>query len=340
MSKFKISCVNLRLVGMLVWIFSTISLTHASYQMMTTPDGAKLRVAHWQSTVSQGQPVTVVLLQGRSSYIEKFEEFIQDLQKRGYDVWTFDWRGSGGSSRLIADNSQKVHIDSYDTYLKDLDDIIKKVIEPQTTKPLVFVGISMGGHLALRHIQQKFNQVAGALVLAPMIAINSNPYPNWLARLIVSTATSLGMGQNYVIGYGDYKMNQPINPKKLGTTDLARYRRQLDINKTHMSFVTAGPTYQWVHESFKSLDRLHRSTEISKISVPLTLIKAEDDFVVDTSQDEAFCKKIPQCQIKTYAKSRHNILIEIDAIRDRVFQDLDELVKRVTRIKLQNKAAA
>ena len=125
-------------------------------------------MAHWQSTAPQAQPVTVVLLQGRSSYAEKFEEFVQDMQNRGYDLWTFDWRGSGGSSRLIADNSQKVHIDSLsDRPLKDLDYILQNVIRPQTTKPIILFGVSLGGHLALRYLEKKSSQVAGALVWPP-----------------------------------------------------------------------------------------------------------------------------------------------------------------------------
>ena len=46
-----------------------------------------------------------------------------------------------------------------------------------------------------------------------MIHIDSSPYPNWLARLIVKTATSLGFGENYVVGYGNYNINEPIVPK-------------------------------------------------------------------------------------------------------------------------------
>ena len=107
-----------------------------------------------------------------------------------------------------------------------------------------------------------------------------------------------------------------------------------------MSLVTAGPTYQWVDESFKSIDILNLPTEISKISVPLTMIKAEHDHVVDPSEDEAFCAQVPQCQIKTYAKARHNILIEIDPIRTRVFRDLEELVKRAVTPLTQSKPAA
>jgi len=38
--------------------------------------------------------------------------------ERGFEVWTFDWRGQGFSQRQI-DEKQKHDIDTFDTYLKD-----------------------------------------------------------------------------------------------------------------------------------------------------------------------------------------------------------------------------
>ncbi len=323
----KIKSFAYQVLTLLIWnLASLTSPIQSAVETITTPDGAKLRAAHWKAASPSTQPVTVVLLQGRSSYIEKFEETVKDLRKQGYDVWTFDWRGSGGSSRLIS-NSQKVYIDSYDTYLQDLDYMIQKVVKPQSSKPLVLFSISMGGHLALRYAQEKPDQIAGVFAVVPMINVITDPYPVWMARWMVSSATWMGLGQSYVVGYGDYQVNQPINPEKVGTTDLNRYQRQLDLNAANMSFVTAGPTYRWVYESFKSIDVLKRPSSINKIKVPVMMIKAEHDFVVDASKDEAFCAQIPHCKIKTYAGARHNIFIEKDEIRTHLFEDFNEFVK-------------
>ncbi len=65
-----------------------------------TQDGIALRYAYWHAT---GLPLkgTVTILQGRAEFIEKYFETIQDLRARGHAVVAFDWRGQGGSDRLL-----------------------------------------------------------------------------------------------------------------------------------------------------------------------------------------------------------------------------------------------
>ena len=44
----------------------------------------------------------MILLTGRNECIEKYFETIRDLGARGFDGATMDWRGQGGSDRLLA----------------------------------------------------------------------------------------------------------------------------------------------------------------------------------------------------------------------------------------------
>src|SRR5450756_735900 len=64
-----------------------------------TPDGVSLRFARWAPPV--GRKGTVVVLQGRAEYIEKYFETVRDLRARGFAVATFDWRGQGMSERCL-----------------------------------------------------------------------------------------------------------------------------------------------------------------------------------------------------------------------------------------------
>ena len=68
---------------------------------VTTDDGVELRYARWAPNRS---PVrgTVVILHGRTEFIEKYFETINDLRRRGFAVATFNLRGQGGSTRLSA----------------------------------------------------------------------------------------------------------------------------------------------------------------------------------------------------------------------------------------------
>ena len=65
-------------------------------------DGVAIRTARWPALTPR--PLgTICLFHGRSEFIEKYFEIVRDLRARGFAVATFDWRGQGGSDRLIED---------------------------------------------------------------------------------------------------------------------------------------------------------------------------------------------------------------------------------------------
>ena len=71
-----------------------------------TPDGVSIRYAHWQA-VKRPSKGTILILTGRTEFIEKYFETVNDFRKRGFGVLVFDWRGQGGSERML-DNPKKV----------------------------------------------------------------------------------------------------------------------------------------------------------------------------------------------------------------------------------------
>jgi lysophospholipase len=70
---------------------------------LKTRDGVGLRFARWLPPA--GRKGTVVLLQGRAEWIEKYFETVRDLRARGFAVATIDWRGQGLSSKPSSSRS-------------------------------------------------------------------------------------------------------------------------------------------------------------------------------------------------------------------------------------------
>ncbi|HMG51290.1 MAG TPA: alpha/beta fold hydrolase, partial [Inquilinus sp.] len=66
--------------------------------VLTTPDGARLRWGVWPEPEGRVRG-TVLILNGRSEFIEKYRETAGELIARGFRVFGFDWRGQGLSSR-------------------------------------------------------------------------------------------------------------------------------------------------------------------------------------------------------------------------------------------------
>src|SRR6202795_1713512 len=69
--------------------------------------GIRLRFASWQSVLRERRG-TVCIFPGRTEFIEKYFEVVGELRRRGFAVAVLDWRGQGGSSRLLG-NSLKGH---------------------------------------------------------------------------------------------------------------------------------------------------------------------------------------------------------------------------------------
>ena len=65
-----------------------------------TRDKRKLRYAIFKSDLRIAKG-TIVLLHGRNEFIEKYFETIRHFTDLGFWVATFDWRGQGGSDRLL-----------------------------------------------------------------------------------------------------------------------------------------------------------------------------------------------------------------------------------------------
>ena len=97
---------------------------------------------------------TVVHFNGRTEFIERNALVYSDLAKRGWDVWTLDWRGQGLSYRpLVGEAAVRGHIDDFATYVADATRFVDSVVKLQQQRPPhVLLGHSMGGQIALRYL--------------------------------------------------------------------------------------------------------------------------------------------------------------------------------------------
>ena len=68
--------------------------------------GVPLRFARWRSALKERHG-TVCIFPGRSEFIEKYFEVVGELRRRGFAVAVLDWRGQGGSGRLLQELAQR-----------------------------------------------------------------------------------------------------------------------------------------------------------------------------------------------------------------------------------------
>lgn len=298
------------------------------YQFMNTLDGAKIRIGFWPSLqTTKKADCTIILLQGRASFMEKYEEIVESLCLRGNDVWALDWRGQGLSSRMLA-NHNKGHIDSYETYLQDLHQLIVEYVQPAAQNQLIVLGHSMGGHLALRYLKEYPKIFDGAVLVSPMIDIKTGAYPRFLAKLLTQSACLIGYQDAYIIGQGNYNpIHEPFEGNYL-THDRRRYFEHRDLQLKNPGLVLGGGTYGWLRATFQSIKKLLQETYLQQVDVPILFIAAGEEEIIDNRSLKPVVESLSNCEFKIYPHSRHQIFMETDEILEQFWTDFDFFIEK------------
>lgn len=142
-----------------------------------TSDGVNLRIAIWNETSSKG---TILLQSGRTEFIEKYYEVIQEFVNRGFCVALMDWRGQGLSDR-VAKDIRIGHVDNFSDYDSDFEEVIRKIYQDSCPKPWIAVGHSMGGCLVASNAAKNTDLFDAIILCAPMLTLQM---PNLIKKLI------------------------------------------------------------------------------------------------------------------------------------------------------------
>ena len=282
------------------------------FGFLSTDDGCSLRYGVWYSETEKKRG-SIILLAGRREYMEKYIETINELNEKGYDVFSLDWRGQGLSSRMLS-NRHKGFIDSYDTYLKDLDMFVKHMVRPEAVLPLFILAHSMGGHIALRYLHDHAERIDKAILVSPMIDVMTPLIPKCLIRVMVNMAMNAGFDNAYVMGSGDYDHQVKFDGNRL-TSDSRRFMDEKNAIAQNPDLALGGITYGWLSATLKSIDILNGSGFAEKITTPILIVSAEDDKIVSLSAQRHIRDRLENCRFVEIPGARHEILIETDAIR-------------------------
>ena len=277
--------------------------------------GVRLRFARWEATRGP-QRGTVCLFQGRTEYIEKYFEVVADLRRRGFAVATLDWRGQGGSDRLLW-NPRKGHVRSFADFDRDLAIFMKEIVQPNCPQPFVALAHSMGGHILLRHAVQSGAWFERMVLSAPMIAIAPKElkYPPPFPRLYAEVMCALGLGRMYASGGGDAAIDEEPFEGNVLTSDPERYARNRMVVEAAPRLGLGSPTVGWLRAALRSSARLTAPDCPSRVKLPMLLFAAGMDSVVSTTHIEEFALRLKVGSHVLIPQARHEILQETDEVR-------------------------
>lgn len=283
---------------------------------VATEDGMQLRTAHWRATVREPKG-TVIILQGRTEFIEKYFETVADLLRRGFAVATLDWRGQGRSQREIVG---RCHVESFDDYDRDLDAFMRQIVLPDCPQPLFLLAHSMGalvGLRAARYGRVRFDRLA---LTAPMIALSrlSAP-PIGLVRTL--TAMGLFFGRD-----GRAIGNKALRARYTDAVDEIRPKRIAEVLRVAPDLETGLPTVRWLHSALQAIREVDAPRFAEGIKQPVMLIASGRDRVVSNAAIEQFTGDLRSGAQIIVAGARHEVLMEPDPLRDEFWAAFDAFI--------------
>jgi lysophospholipase len=287
-------------------------------------DSWTLRTAVWRSAGTLG---TIVFLNGRGDFIEKYSETCRFWAQSGYAVLTRDWRGQGLSRRMFDDQTH-AHLSSFGPLV---DDAVAMVTDSRFTdlpKPWFLVGHSMGGHLALRVLKVVTDIFTKAVLLAPMLGMNTGPVSPRLAARFVRLMVSAGQGRRFAIGQTPYgAMTRSSFRQKRLTSDVARFQQEAEAIDANPRLAVGGVTFGWVDAALRSIDELIAPGVLETITTPVLALLAGREQIVDGAAAEAIVDRLPFGQTTWIEGAAHELLRERDGIRDAVLVRIQQFLR-------------
>ena len=298
----------------------------AQVSWVTTPDGVRLRAAVFPA--SHGKPKgTVCLFQGRSEFIEKYFEVIEDLRRRGFFVATFDWRGQGGSERLLR-NRKAGHVGRIGEYDIDLGAFMRDIVLPDCPAPFYGLAHSMGGLILLRNAIMRGIWFERMMCIAPLVGLPEGKIP-WRPAIGLSRLMRrIGLGWIKLPQFVYERVFNPLRsfPGNPLSSDAGRFSRMVEILDADPSLEIGAPTFGWIASVGDGMEEIATDRFHKNLQIPVLNIAAGRDRFVSTPAIEALGKRMRIGGSIVLDGSRHEIMMEEDRIRDRFWAAFDSFI--------------
>ena len=261
-------------------------------------DGARL---FWQSWSPEGEPAAVLaVVHGYGEHGGRYAFLVDAMASRGYAVVTFDLRGHGHSP------GPRGHIRRFNDYVADTGAFLARVGRTFPGRPVLLLGHSMGGLIAVAFAEQggeATRKIAGLVLSSPFVGVRL-PVPAIqvkAARLLSRIVPTL-------------RMTNPLRNEQLSHDPVVVAAAGADPLNHRVT------TVRWAAEVLGAQRSVLSAA--GSLRLPLLLLYADDDPIADPrTSEELFAGAGSADKTKVcYAGYYHEVFNEVG--RAAVFDDL------------------
>lgn len=282
-------------------------------------DGITLRSVFWPRLASAPPDRgTLLLLQGRAEFVEKYFEIVAELRKRGFAVLAFDWRGQGASDRLLAE-PHAGHVRLFTDFRLDYE--AARATIPAGERVTVLAH-SMGAAVALTGAHEGWLGAERLACINPMVGL-SLVRPVAPAKRLAHLLVRAGLGERMVPGGRRPSISMRPFRHNLLSSDPGRYERDAALARALDWQAIGSPTIGWLATAYDAMDNLSRPEVAASIRLPVLMVLSGSDPVCSTPDMLRFAQALPDGRILVLPEARHEILMESDAILGRFWEAFD-----------------
>lgn len=251
---------------------------------LTAQDGVNIPYREWWM---EGAKAVVIFLHGQGGHSGPFTAMGDEMHQKGFNLYAHDHRGFGLSEERRGD------IPSYDYFINDTLEMIQLARQRDPRKPIFLLGLSMGGHVALRAAYRAGKSIAGVIALSPGFKLKTPPPWSLVLR---GALIALLQPQRYL-------------PALAASVVTTRNQTHLDRAQEDEHWVTSY-TARYHFETVRSIHKAKR--EISRLQVPVLFMQAGEDYLVCPEESRRFFDRVrhPDKKFRLMEGLCHNLVAE------------------------------
>ena len=241
---------------------------------------------------------TVLMVHGYGEHCGRYQNPVEALRPRGFELFGFDYRGHGQAG------GRRGHVDHFAEYLDDLDRALE-LARARGMRPVFLLGHSLGGLISARYVIERGKDLAGLVLSSPFLGLK--------AKL---PAIKLAVGRKASKWMPRLTLKNDLDASALSRDPAVGEAYARDRFVHHVA------TARWFTETTAAQERcLH---EAAAITLPVLVYAGDADAIADTAATRAVFDRIASKDktLKVYPGGYHELMN--DTCKGEVLQALGE----------------
>ena len=220
------------------------------------------------------------------------------------------------------------HIEDFSIWIDDIA-ALWAAWKAETPGPHILAGHSMGGHLVLRALAEGRVDPAAMALSAPMLGFVGN-LPVGITHRVAKFMTRIGDPKRPAWKWSEKPGEVPSGRLKLLTHDDDRYQDELWWRKERPGLVMGPGSWGWVERAYVSMRGLFDPGKLEAVQTPVLLLSTSNDKLVSHKAIVEAARRLPKGELLAFGREcHHEILREVDEVRDRAMDGMTEFLDRV-----------